>query len=138
MLRHKSVFMTLSFLTVASLVLTACAAPPQTQEVPVTSVVTQIVPVTETPQPGLIPASGLIACKETPPASAANKGPGLAAVNVAQPARHPARIQVAAPATAEKVYRVGIFEDLTSTNFWQANGPDNSVWNAYFLLPQRL
>jgi len=36
-----------------------------------------------------------------------------------------------------KVYRVGVFEDATSINFWAANGPDNTVWNSY-MLPQRL
>jgi ABC-type transport system substrate-binding protein len=36
-----------------------------------------------------------------------------------------------------KVYRVGVFEDVTTTNFWAANGPDNTVWNSY-MLPQRL
>jgi len=138
MLKSKPVIMSLSFLTAASLLLAACAAPTQTQEVPVTTVVTQVVTVTETPQPGVIPASGLIACKETPAASAGGKGPGLAAANVAQPSSPSVKTQVGSPAAAETVYRVGIFEDLTSTNFFQANGPDNSVWNAYFLLPQRL
>jgi len=42
----------------------------------------------------------------------------------------------AAQATG-KVYRVGVFEDVTTTNFWAANGPDNTVWNSY-MLPQRL
>jgi peptide/nickel transport system substrate-binding protein len=37
-----------------------------------------------------------------------------------------------------KVYQVGIFEEPTSTNFWQANGPDNTTWNAYVLLPMRI
>ncbi len=36
-----------------------------------------------------------------------------------------------------KVYRVGVFEDATTINFWAANGPDNTVWNSY-MLPQRL
>jgi ABC-type transport system substrate-binding protein len=35
------------------------------------------------------------------------------------------------------VYRVGVFEDVTTTNYWAANGPDNTVWNSY-MLPQRL
>ena len=34
------------------------------------------------------------------------------------------------------MYRVGVFEDVTTTNFWAANGPDNTVWNSY-MLPQR-
>jgi ABC-type transport system substrate-binding protein len=35
------------------------------------------------------------------------------------------------------VYNVGVFEDVTTLNFWAANGPDNTVWNSY-MLPQRL
>lgn len=35
-------------------------------------------------------------------------------------------------------YRVGVFEDLTSTNYWVANGPDNTVWNSYVLSPTRM
>jgi ABC-type transport system substrate-binding protein len=31
------------------------------------------------------------------------------------------------------VYRVGVFEDVTTLNFWAANGPDNTVWNSYML-----
>jgi ABC-type transport system substrate-binding protein len=31
---------------------------------------------------------------------------------------------------------VGVFEDLTTLNFWAANGPDNTIWNSY-MLPQR-
>jgi ABC-type transport system substrate-binding protein len=30
-------------------------------------------------------------------------------------------------------YRVGIFSDITTTNYWAANGPDNTVWNSYTL-----
>jgi ABC-type transport system substrate-binding protein len=36
-----------------------------------------------------------------------------------------------------KVYKVGVFEDVTSTNFFAANGPDNTVYNSY-MLPARL
>ncbi len=47
------------------------------------------------------------------------------------------------PATAtavgnNKVYRMGIFAEPTSVNFWQANGTGNTVWNSYVLLPMRL
>lgn len=41
------------------------------------------------------------------------------------------------PQQAGDIYRVGVFEDATSINYWGANGPDNTVWNSY-LLPQRL
>jgi ABC-type transport system substrate-binding protein len=35
-----------------------------------------------------------------------------------------------------KVYRVGVFEDVTTTNYWAANGPDNTVYNSYMLPPR--
>jgi peptide/nickel transport system substrate-binding protein len=38
--------------------------------------------------------------------------------------------------TGDKVYKVGVFEDATSVNFWAANGPDNTVWNSYMLPPR--
>ena len=36
-------------------------------------------------------------------------------------------------AETEKVYRIGIAEDLTTTNHWAYLGPDNTVWNGYVL-----
>ncbi len=38
----------------------------------------------------------------------------------------------------DQPFRIGIFSDLTSVNYWVANGPDNTVWNAYVLQPSRL
>ncbi|MFQ5406788.1 MAG: ABC transporter substrate-binding protein, partial [Anaerolineales bacterium] len=32
-----------------------------------------------------------------------------------------------------QVYRIGIFEDPLTTNYWSYLGPDNSVWTAYIL-----
>jgi peptide/nickel transport system substrate-binding protein len=42
-----------------------------------------------------------------------------------------------APRQEGVIYRVGVFEDVTTDNYWAANGPDNTVWNAY-MLPMRL
>lgn len=36
-------------------------------------------------------------------------------------------------AETEKVYRIGISEDLTTTNHWAYLGPDGTVWNGYVL-----
>jgi peptide/nickel transport system substrate-binding protein len=48
------------------------------------------------------------------------------------PEASPAETSVAETEPVEgKIYRVGVFEDITSANFWAANGPDNTVWNAY-------
>ena len=33
----------------------------------------------------------------------------------------------------EKVYRIGIAEDLTTTNHWAYLGPDGTIWNGYVL-----
>ena len=34
---------------------------------------------------------------------------------------------------SDKVYRVGISEDLTTTNHWAYLGPDGTIWNGYVL-----
>jgi peptide/nickel transport system substrate-binding protein len=47
-------------------------------------------------------------------------------------------VQAPTRSISAKTYKIGIFEEPTSTNFWQANGPDNTMWNAYVLLPLRL
>ena len=33
----------------------------------------------------------------------------------------------------ERVYQIGISEDLTTTNFWAYLGPDGTIWNRYVL-----
>ena len=43
----------------------------------------------------------------------------------------------AAAAGFSGIYQVGVFEDITTLNYWAANGPDNTVWNAY-LMPNTL
>jgi ABC-type transport system substrate-binding protein len=50
----------------------------------------------------------------------------------------PASLRPGAASQQEgKVYRVAVLQDITSTNYWAANGPDNTVYNSY-MLPQRL
>ena len=44
-----------------------------------------------------------------------------------------ATIAVQPEAETEKVYRIGIAEDLTTTNHWAYLGPDGTVWNGYVL-----
>jgi peptide/nickel transport system substrate-binding protein len=36
-------------------------------------------------------------------------------------------------ATGPRVYQLGIFEDLTTTNYWTYLGPDTTIWNHYVL-----
>ena len=50
----------------------------------------------------------------------------------------PSEAQVQETATAAtsgvaKVYRIGIAEDLATTNYWAFLGPDGTVWNGYVL-----
>tara|TARA_Y100000815_G_C13347474_1_gene502684 strand:+ start:774 stop:2756 length:1983 start_codon:yes stop_codon:yes gene_type:complete len=35
--------------------------------------------------------------------------------------------------TGPKIYKLGIFEDLTTTNYWSYLGPDTTIWNSYVL-----
>jgi ABC-type transport system substrate-binding protein len=39
---------------------------------------------------------------------------------------------------SDEPYRIGIFSDVTTINYWSYLGPNSSVWNAYVLQPQRL
>ena len=44
--------------------------------------------------------------------------------------------QPTAPAVVddvERIYKIGISEDLTTTNNWASLGPDSSIWNSYTL-----
>ena len=50
------------------------------------------------------------------------------------PAAAPTATMAVEPeADTEKVYRIGIAEDLTTTNHWAFLGPDGTVWNGYVL-----
>lgn len=46
----------------------------------------------------------------------------------------------AAPAAqaSDQPYRIGIFSDVTTTNYWSYLGPNGSQWNFYILSPQRV
>ncbi len=140
-----------STLIILSMVLAACApaAPEtiiQTVEVMVegTPVVqTQVVevtsaaPVEEEEATGPILAEeGLVACNPIPvlPEAASYIAPVTAPKPVVNA---PKSIELAArPQQGGAVYRVGVFEDVTTTNYWAANGPDNTVYNSY-MLPER-
>ena len=37
------------------------------------------------------------------------------------------------PAASPQIYQLGIFEDLTTTNYWSFLGADTTIWNAYVL-----
>ena len=58
---------------------------------------------------------------------------------VATPTPPPAEAPSAEPTAEttlsdeEKVYKIGISEDLTTTNYWAYLGPDGTIWNLYVL-----
>lgn len=143
------------------------AAPAEPQVVRETVVITQMVEgtpvevvITSTPEPAMpvepdggtggsfIPASEMVACLPLPdvPEAAAFNGrqlaqlnpkPATVSSNAADSAAAYGKLIPARSAQAGDVYNVGVFSDVTTLNFWAANGPDNTVWNSY-MLPQRL
>jgi len=160
---NKKWFVLTSLIVVVGILVAAC----QPEKVVETVVVTQVVEgelveviVTATPSAeeavepaetvaeGIILAEGLVPCLPLPEIAGGGSGPGVAALarpraaEVAQPVSGVAKTSSKAPVVSpaqqgELIYRVGVFEDLTSANYWGANGPDNTVWNSY-ILPQRL
>lgn len=137
MLASRKWFPAVGLLVVLSMVLGACAQPTAT---PVTTAAPTEPQPEPTPALPYIPAEGLVACKPIPEiafsgsggraaiASAISDGAGFASYGTfdAGPVEQ----------VAGKVYRVGVFEDVTTMNYWAANGPDNTVWNSYMLPPR--
>ncbi|RPJ52282.1 MAG: ABC transporter substrate-binding protein [Chloroflexi bacterium] len=155
-----------NILVIASLLVTACASTPTAQVIRETVVVTEMVQSTpvekvitatagpveatepadsaEPTQGEIIPADELVACEplpEAPATASASSGKALAALSPAAFTR--AEQQARAAEVFGKLslqegvtYNVGVFEDVTTTNYWAANGPDNTVWNSYMLPPR--
>jgi len=155
----------LSLMVLISIVMTSCQAPPPTPEViRETVVVTEIVQGTpvqivvtptpgeeegaQIPDTGIIPADAMVPCLPLPePPAAAAPQNSVAQVTAPQTAAAAASAKTQAakvfgklsPAPRQQggvTYNVGVFEDVTTTNFWAANGPDNTVWNSYMLPPR--
>jgi ABC-type transport system substrate-binding protein len=83
------------------------------------------------------PAPSLAQPTEAPAASAPAQAPAPTAApsptTAAEPAVAPTAVPV--PETPSRPYRVGIFSDLKSVNFWSYFGPNGSVWEQYVLNP---
>lgn len=156
-MKHKALLF-FSILMVLSMILAACA-PQQPQEVEVvkTVIVTEVVEkegetvieekiITATPAPmeeepeeemaagGPIPADEMIPCQPIPEVAGINlEQVSMSVPEIASDIVQPAAAPKAHLNQGGKVYRVGVFEDVTTANFWAANGPDNTVWNSYML-----
>ena len=91
-----------------ALILALCALAGCTREVVKEVLVTPVPGPTATPQPEPAGDAG------------ATEAPTATAVAPSEP-------------ETEKVYRIGISEDLTTTNYWAYLGPDGTIWNSYVL-----
>jgi peptide/nickel transport system substrate-binding protein len=161
-MKTSKILVLLSVFLVLSLVLGACAQATPTPERIVETVVvevegetviqTQIVEKTvevevevEAPAeeggPIEVGQGNLIPCQpvpELPSAVAYEAAPAPEIVSDVPQVQGPSMFNVNVdPQQAGNVYRIGMFEDITTLNFWASNGPDNTVYNNYSI-PQRL
>jgi ABC-type transport system substrate-binding protein len=162
--RSKGLFI-ISIVVIISIVLASCqtGATPTPEVVVETVVVRETVQTTAAapevtagpdeqpsePTGGTLPADSMVACMPLPEAPAPETAlvsgkyvnwvsdPAASTVNAAEEPSVFGKVAAAPPQQGEVVYNVGVFEDVTSANFFAANGPDNTVWNSY-MLPQRL
>ena len=159
MFSSKKLMLVFGILIIASMVLAACGG---AQPVVETVVVTEIVEVegeevvvekiiTATPAPEveeppameegpIMAEDGLIPCNDIPDLAFNSSGAQMVSlsspVEIARvPQALPAKPALAPNQQASDVYSVGVFEDVTTINFWAANGPDNTVWNSYMMAP---
>jgi len=143
-------FIVVSAIIVASLVLAACAPTEVVRTVVVTEevivegeTVIQEKIITATPEPmkeapAFLAADSMLPCMPFPEGFELSKPTAQEAPAVASAGSKVfGKLEPAPQKQAGAVYRVGVFEDVTSLNYWQANGPDNTVWNSY-MLPKRL
>ena len=117
----------LGLLMITALVLAACGAPAQAPQANATQTTeTSAAPTTGSNE---APATESTAAPAEQATLAATEEPTTAAE--AQPDTPPVT-------ASDEPYRVGIFSDLTTVNYWSYLGPNSSVWNAYVLSPQRV
>lgn len=144
MFSKRSGFLYLALAAIALLAIAGCQ--PTERVVEVTRVVEVpgeevIVEVPAEGEEGPLAADGMVACMPLPEmAFDAGGASHVASLASTAPEAGPVfgtRELGPAQQASGKVYRIGVFEDVTTTNFWAANGPDNTVWNSY-MLPQWL
>jgi peptide/nickel transport system substrate-binding protein len=156
---RQKVLILVSMLIIASMVLAACqpAAAPTPERIVETIVVTQMVEgevqeviITTTPAPvveaapeGPIMADGLVPCLPLPELAYGTGGAArTASVAQAAPASSVSAELASMPgAQTQQItpagdYIVGTISDVTTINYWAANGPENSVYNS-FMLPDK-
>jgi len=104
-------------------------------------IVTQVVEVPAEPveeeAAGPIPADEMVPCQPVPEVAGINmtqvSAAGPAAPKIVSDVPETVTLLTKKLLQEGNVYKVGVFEDVTTLNFWAANGPDNTVWNSYML-----
>ncbi len=154
MFNSKKLMLVFGALVIASMILAACGGQPVVETV----IVTEVVEVAGTPEvvekvitatpaaeveapPAeaegpILAEEGLIPCNPIPEMAFSSGGPQMVSLRSSSQAADVAQAQPARPVLAPNqqagdVFKVGVFEDVTTTNYWAGNGPDNTVWNAY-------
>jgi len=160
MFSSKKLMFIFGALIIASMVLASCApAEPVIETVVVTevvevageeTVVEKIITATPAPEEEAPPEEGegpimaeegLIPCNPVPELAFNSEGAQMVALRspakvASVPQASPAKPVLAPVQQASDVYKVGVFEDVTTMNYWAGNGPDNTVWNAYMYSPR--
>ena len=152
MFSSKKLMGAFGILIIASMVLAACGGQPVVETVIVTEIVEiegeEVVVekiITATPPPeteeppsmeGPFMAEGLVPCNDIPELAFNSSSTQMVSlkspVQIASvPQALPAKPVLAPAQQAGDVYKVGVFSDVTTMNYWAGNGPDNTVWNAY-------
>jgi ABC-type transport system substrate-binding protein len=131
------------YLVLAALALLAIAGCQPTERIVEVTRVVEVpgeqVEVTAAPSAeGPLAAEGMVPCQPIPELAGVSAPHVASLASTSQVPESSFGTLVARPASQAtgKVYRVGVFEDVTTTNYWAANGPDNTVWNSYMLPPR--
>jgi len=86
----------------------------------------------QTPQAATTPTTETSASHGAETSAAPSAAPSAEPTTAASPDSSPTT-----ETSTDGTYRVGIFSDLSTINFWSYFGPNSSVWNSYVLQPQR-
>lgn len=151
----SKLFAVLGALMILSMIIAACQPAPtpetitiiETVEVEVegeTVIETREVVVTAVPEEeepavdynAVLPADAMVACNELPEGYMVESDAGAAAEEGEEAAVETFGVWAPGTDPAGNVIRVGVFEDVTTVNYWAANGPDNTVYNSYILPPR--
>ncbi len=145
---RSKIFVVFGILVIASMIMTACqpVAAPETVTIIETVVVEKegetVIETVMVEEPSIdysaiLPADGMVACNPLPEGYMAETETAAAASGEGGTEEEVFGVLTPSGDITGKVIKVGVFSDVTTANFWAANGPDNTVYNSY-ILPSRL